>query len=277
MSVNRSASGSPRIALAGDRDIAVAVLEVIHASDMELTALLLPSDDSASHAAELRRRCTYLTDDKIFTGHTFRSDAGLARLRRCRPDYLLCIHFPHYIPLSVLSVPTECALNLHPAYLPYGRGWHTPSWAILDDVPFGATLHVMTEEIDAGPVVHQKRLPIRPDDTANSLYHRVKRLERTVFEEAWPLIQNRTLSPTPQPNGGTQHRKDDLLQPAVQRIDCNQSVRAGDLIDRLRALTTNRIEEAAYFEQDGQRYRLQLRIVPELPDSEAAPSSPQDT
>jgi len=276
MSTDRSASASPRIAFAGDRDIAVAVLDVMHARGAEPTALLLPSDDRASHAAALRRRCAHLSDDVIFTGRSFRSDAGLARLHRCNLDYLLCIHFPHYIPPSVLDLPAECALNLHPAYLPYGRGWHTPSWAILDDVPFGATLHVMTEEIDAGPIVHQKHLPVRPDDTADSLYRRVKHLERVVFEEAWPSIQNRTLSPTPQPSGGTQHCKDELMQPAVQRLDRDQSVRTGDLVDRLRALTTDRLEEAAYFERDGKRYRLQLRIVPEPPDSEEAPSSQQD-
>lgn len=272
MTAHRSSSDSPRIAFAGDRDIAVAVLEVIHAHDVEITALLLPPDDRASHAAALRQRCGYLPDNQVFSGLAFRSDAGLARLRRGRPDYLLCIHFPHYIPSTVLNIPTECALNLHPAYLPYGRGWHTPSWAILDDVPYGATLHVMTEEIDAGPIVHQKQLSIRPDDTADSLYRRTKALERDVFEEAWPSIQRRALSSTPQPSGGSRHRKDDLMQPSVQCIERDQSVRAGDLIDRLRALTTNRLEEAAYFEHDGQRYRMQLRIVPERPDADEAPS-----
>jgi hypothetical protein len=46
----------------------------------------------------------------------------------------------------------------------------------------------------------------------------------------------------------------------VRRIDCAATVRAGDLLRRLRALTTSDPAEAAYFEEDGARYRVRVSI-----------------
>ncbi|HSC28709.1 MAG TPA: hypothetical protein VLD67_15640, partial [Vicinamibacterales bacterium] len=61
----------------------------------------------------------------------------------------------------------------------------------------------------------------------------------------------------------TIHRRRDLFDPAVQRIDLNAVVSPGDLLRRLRALTTSRVEEAAYFESGGRKYRVQVTITPE--------------
>ena len=49
----------------------------------------------------------------------------------------------------------------------------------------------------------------------------------------------------------------------IQKIDLEQTIRAGDLIRKLRALTTNKIEEAAYFELNGRKYRICVNIIEE--------------
>jgi methionyl-tRNA formyltransferase len=70
-------------------------------------------------------------------------------------------------------------LNLHPV-LPYNKGWNTPSWAILDNTTYGATLHFMTEALDEGDIIHQKKLEIVFADTANTLYQKALELEKEV-------------------------------------------------------------------------------------------------
>lgn len=107
-------------------------------------------------------------------------------------------------------------LNLHPALLPENRGWHTPSWVILNPTRFGATLHFVSEG--------QRELPVEPSDIADALYQKALDLEFEVFREAWA----------------------DLACNQYRRIRQPEGARPG----RLRALTTNRIEEACYFEQD---------------------------
>ncbi len=255
----------PRIAFAGDRDIGVAVLKFILRQGIPPLALLVSDAGQASHSAELAALCAYLQPEQIFRGREFRQAQGLAALRALNLDYIIGVHFPYLVPPPVLELPRIGVLNLHPAYLPYNRGWHTVSWALLEGTAIGATLHFMDAGIDTGDIVHQKLLDVSPADTADSLYRRVKQLELEVFEEAWPLLVSGSYTRTAQPpNVGTTHKRDDLFRDDIQRIDLDQHIEAGDLLRRLRALTTNRVDEAAYFEINGKRYRVQVRVHEEL-------------
>lgn len=246
----------PRFAFAGDRDIAVQVLDYLLERGCEPLALLVTGPDRASHAAELKSRLSRLPASRVLRGAEFRTPAGMETLRSLELDYIVGIHFPYLVPAEVLSLPRHGVLNLHPAYLPYNRGWHTASWAILDGTAIGATLHFMDEGVDTGDIVHQRRLPIEPDDTADSLYRRVKALELEVFREAWPSLEARTAKRTPQPRDqGSAHVKADLLRDEIRRIDGNS-----DLLRKLRALTTSDPAEAAYFEEGGKRYRVRVSI-----------------
>ena len=251
----------PRIAFAGDRDIAVWVLDYLLERGCAPAALLVSGSERASHAGELQARLPDLPASQVLQGAAFRTSAGRELLASLDLEYIVAVHFPYIFPSEVLSVPRIGVLNLHPAFLPYNRGWHTASWAILEGSPIGATLHFMDEGVDTGDVVHQRRIEVEPDDTADSLYQRLKRLELEVFREAWPSLEGGTVHRTPQPQGhGVTHAKADLLKPDVQRIDCDATVRAGDLLRKLRGLTTNDVAEAAWFEADGARYRVQVSI-----------------
>ena len=255
---------TPGIVYAGDRDIAVWVLRFILEQGIRPLALLIPAAEKATHSDDLISLCDYLRDDLILRGTTFRGRSGLAILRSLAPDYIICVHFPYLVPKAVLQIPKAGVLNLHPAWLPYNRGWHTPTWAILEGTPYGATLHFMAEELDSGDIIHRKELDILPEDTADTLYRRVKHLELDVFREAWPSLLAGSPPRTPQdPNGGTSHRREALFSPEIQEIEMNETARSGDLINRVRALTTNRIDEAAYFVRDGKRYRVRVQITVE--------------
>jgi methionyl-tRNA formyltransferase len=206
--------------------------------------------------------CPDVPDELVLRGAAFRSPEGIARLAELRLDYVVGVHFPYVVPPEVLALPRGGVLNLHPALLPYNRGWHTPSWAILDGTPVGATLHFMDSGVDTGDIVHQRELDVRPDDTANSLYARLLDLEVDVFRAAWPALAAGRHTRTPQGPGGTTHRKSDLHHPAVQRIELDEPTTARALLDRLRALTTNDPAEAAYFEVGDTRYRVRVEITP---------------
>lgn len=256
----------PRIAFAGDRDIGVWVLKYILDHGTKPLALLVSERNKASHADELIALCSYLEPEDVLQGVQFRKPAGVAQLSRLDLDYVICVHFPYIVPKEILSLPQIGILNLHPAYLPYNRGWHTPSWAILDGTPAGATLHFMDETTDTGDIVHRKHLEISPGDTAHSLYERLKEVEFELFKEAWPRLVSGSYERKPQNRDeGTFHKREDLFDETVQRIDLNSVVSTGDLLRRLRALTTNRVDEAAYYESEGRRFCVQVLIHEEKP------------
>lgn len=253
-----------RVAFAGDRDIAVAVLEFLLSQDVRPLALLLPNEAKASHAQLLRDRCRHLSEQDILIGPCFREPSGIDKLRGLRLDYIFGIHFPYLVPEAVLEVSGLGFVNLHPAYLPFNRGWHTPTWALLEGTPVGATLHFMNKGLDTGDIIHQKELRISDGDTADSLYKKLKLLELEVFQEAWAQLLSKRPTRIPQdPNAGTLHKRKDLFQPQIQGISLDEPTTARQLLTRLRALTTNRIDEAAYYKINGMRHRVQIVITPE--------------
>lgn len=246
-----------RYVYAGDRQVAVNILKFLLDEGLPPLALLLQDENKASHNRELRALVKPL-NVPVFIGNEFKEPEAVEYFKRMQPHYFLGIHFPKIIPNFILDIPLIGFLNLHPAYLPYNRGWHTPSWALLEKTPYGATLHFMEAKLDSGDIVHQKRLIPTPDDTAHTLYQKVLQLEEEVFREALPALCSLNPPRKPQEGPGTVHRKSELQK--VAPIDLEANVRTGDLIDKLRALSTNRWEEGAWFEVDGKKYYVQIAI-----------------
>ncbi len=75
-------------------------------------------------------------------------------------------------------------LNTHPALLPTFRGAHAVEEALAAGVKItGCTIHVATLEVDSGPILAQEAVPVRPDDTVESLHERIKAVERRLYPE----------------------------------------------------------------------------------------------
>jgi len=247
---------APRIALAANRKIGVQALRLLLQHQIEPVAFLVPKGrDLDESVCELLRE---LPNTPVLYGKEFRSAGGVSQLYSLDLDYLLSVHFPYIIPKSVLNTLRIGALNLHPGYLPYNRGWHTPSWAILEQTPYGATLHWMDDGLDTGDVALQRRVEVQPSDTADTLYARVLAAEIETLREAIPLLIANALPRAAQKGFGTEHVKADLN--SVRRLDLNERVTVKELLQRIRALTTNHDDEAAWFELEGERYLVQLKI-----------------
>lgn len=238
----------PRIAFAGNNKIAVQALKFIIEQGVRPKALFVADEN-------LVKLCPFLNRKFIFKDDEFKSDSAQKLLRSLKLDYIISIHFPFIYPEAVLKITKHGVLNLHPAYLPYNRGWHTPTWAIIDKTPYGATLHFMDKTLDTGDIVHQKKITVLPQDTGHSLYQRVLKLELEVLKEAWTNLVSFNYRRTPQTGIRTAHQKKELTK--IQRIDDQQ------LIDKIRALTTNRLSEASYFIVKDKKYRVRIKITPE--------------
>jgi folate-dependent phosphoribosylglycinamide formyltransferase PurN len=87
-------------------------------------------------------------------------------------------------------------LNVHPSLLPAFAGLMNRKVheAVLSaGVPeTGCTIHQVTEEVDGGPIVLQKRCPVLPGDTVDTLKDRVQALEQTAFIDVLRQWNNRS-------------------------------------------------------------------------------------
>jgi methionyl-tRNA formyltransferase len=252
-------SSKPKIAYAANRKIGLVGLEAILAHGWKPSALMVATGKGADHADQMKQ---LVPDGVILAGDLFRTPFGIRTLQSLDLDYILSIHFPYLITREVLAIPKIGTLNLHPAYLPFNRGWHTPSWAIIEETPYGATFHWVEEGLDTGDIVFQKALEINPDDTAHSLYQRVLKIEEAMIQEAIPLLLAKQIARNPQGHKYTSHTKKDIEN--IRKLNLNETKKVKDIINQLRGLTTNNFQEAAYFEQDGVRYLVRIEIQREI-------------
>ena len=80
-------------------------------------------------------------------------------------------------------------LNIHPSLLPKYRGLETHSRAIeAGDEVSGCTVHLVTEELDAGEIVASSEVPIDPGDTPQALEARILKAEHALYPEALSIF-----------------------------------------------------------------------------------------
>lgn len=98
-------------------------------------------------------------------------------------DLVVMAGFGTVVPRVVDAYPGR-VLNSHPALLPAFPGWHAVRDALAAGVKVtGTTIHVVTEEVDAGPILAQQAVPVLPDDDEASLHERIKQVERRLYPQ----------------------------------------------------------------------------------------------
>jgi phosphoribosylglycinamide formyltransferase-1 len=97
-------------------------------------------------------------------------------------------------PVFIEAFPNRI-LNIHPSLLPKYPGLH-PQQQALDDgaTVSGATVHFVNTELDAGPVVLQREVPVLRGDTEQTLADRILRVEHAIYPEAIAAVLNRQTS-----------------------------------------------------------------------------------
>ncbi len=96
------------------------------------------------------------------------------RLAQAAPDILCLAGFMRILTGTFTRRWAGKVLNIHPSLLPKYPGLDTHAKAIAaGDREAGCTVHEVTADLDAGPVLGQARVPVRPDDTSETLAARV--------------------------------------------------------------------------------------------------------
>lgn len=114
----------------------------------------------------------------------------LAALAAHRADFVVLAGYLKLVPPEVVARYRGRIINIHPALLPdfggpgmYGERVHR---AVLDSgaTTSGATVHLVDEAYDRGPILGQARVPVLPGDTPGSLAHRVLEVEHRLLPAA---------------------------------------------------------------------------------------------
>jgi phosphoribosylglycinamide formyltransferase-1 len=118
-------------------------------------------------------------------------DELLAQVRQWDADLVILSGFMRLLPAGVVDALTPNLLNTHPAYLPEFPGAHGVRDALAAGVSeTGASVIVVDDGIDSGPIVAQQRVPVLPGDTESRLHDRIKLVERELLVQVVLDIAN---------------------------------------------------------------------------------------
>ena len=122
-------------------------------------------------------------------------DELLEQIRQWEPDLVVLSGFMRLLPPRVVAALAPNLINTHPAYLPEFPGAHAVRDAIAAGVTeTGASVIVVDNGVDSGPIISQERVAVEPGDTEAALHERIKPVERRLLIQAILDIANNHIS-----------------------------------------------------------------------------------
>jgi methionyl-tRNA formyltransferase len=183
--------------------------------------------------------------------HNINDGAAISAVGEHELDWLFIIGWSQIARKTILETPHIGAIGIHPTLLPRGRGRAAIPWAILKGLEkTGVTMFRLDEGVDTGDIIAQEVLPIAANETATTLYERVRSAHQALIEQAWPSLLSGTVRFQPQDGSAATQwpgrtPADGLIHP---EMDCQT-------VDRLVRATTHPYP-GAFIDFHGKRYRI---------------------
>ena len=120
-------------------------------------------------------------------------------IRQYSPDVIFVWGWSRIIRGHILSIPRLGCVGLHPAMLPANRGRHPIIWAIVLGLPYsGLTFFWMDEGADSGDILAQKRIELAEDESARTLYDKIKLAASDLIAQFLPRLMEGSVDRIPQ-------------------------------------------------------------------------------
>ena len=173
-----------------------AIFDAIDSGKLDARVSVVLSNQKASY---ILRRAQKHNTPAVFVPHKGKTreqfDAEMMRILKGRGvDLVLLIGFMRILSADFCLKWRGRLLNVHPSLLPKDAGGMDTEVhkEVLKsgDLETGCTIHFVTDDVDGGPILIQKKCNIEDCDTVETLKNKVQKLEGEAFIEAIQLIQN---------------------------------------------------------------------------------------
>lgn len=166
--------------------------------------------------------------------------------------------WPKILKSPLLDAPKLGFFNTHPSLLPHNRGKHYNFWALVEQAPFGVSIHRVDSGVDTGDIVAQARIEYDWCDTGGTLYKKAQSAMFDLFCKSYPDLRKGKCDSRPQNASlGSFHRAAELEGASL--VDLDAMYRARDILNLLRARTFEGYP-GCWFEESGERYEISLKI-----------------
>ncbi len=226
---------SIKIVFMGSPDFSLSALQLL-AENHQLVGVVTQPDRASGRGRELKAPPvkTLALEMKIplIQPQKLREPEAMQQLREWNPDIIVVAAFGQLLKKEVLDLPKYGCINIHASLLPRWRGAAPINAAILaGDDETGVTIMKMDVGLDTGPMLAVKKIRIRRDDTAGSVFQTLSTLGANLLIETLPDYLAGNITPTPQPEAGATYapmlkKQDGLLDFARPAVELERRVRA---------------------------------------------------
>ena len=173
-----------------------AILDSIKSGNLDANISVVVSNRAGAY---ILKRAQNNGIPSVFIDHKDRTrkefDSEMTKvLKENKVDLVLLIGFMRILSSKFCNDWEGRILNVHPSLLPkYAGGMDTNVHEEVlrnKDKETGCTIHFVTNKVDGGPILIQKRCLVESDDTVESLKSKVQKLEGEAFLEAIPIFNN---------------------------------------------------------------------------------------
>jgi len=147
-------------------------------------------------------------------------------------DWLLNLWGGHIFSQTILDVADK-SLNIHPSFLPVARGSDPVVWTLRNGWKAGCSLHVITPEVDEGPIWIQKEISYEMPITGGSLYKLVIEECIKLFQFNWSDIRSGKIDASSQIKNNKTYYRRELLEDRLINTDVDNN--AWNIINKLLA------------------------------------------
>lgn len=162
----------------GTPEFAVPSLEILIKNNFNVVAVVTAPDKPRGRGQKISfspvKECALQYNIPVLQPTNLKSPDFIEELRRYQPQLQVVVAF-RMLPEAVWSMPEIGTFNLHASLLPQYRGAAPINWAIINgERETGVTTFFLEHDIDTGSIIFQEKEPIFDDDTAGTLYERLK-------------------------------------------------------------------------------------------------------
>lgn len=167
-----------RIIFVGTASFGVPVLKKLISSKEDIIAVITQPDRPAGRGKKLQpspiKEVAINSGLLLLQPEKINSDDSVMKIQGLSPDLIVLIAYGQILSKNILRIPKQGCLNIHPSLLPDYRGSAPIQWTIIrGEEETGISFLFMTEKIDSGDIILQKKVKILPGETYQELSRRL--------------------------------------------------------------------------------------------------------
>ena len=131
----------------------------------------------------------FKSETPVFYYKDVNSSLSVKKMRKLSPDIIVVVYYDQILKQNIINNSSKRCINLHLALSQIHRGCYPTTWSLIrGDEYAGVTLHYITDKIDGGAVIAQRKIKIGNSWTGKDLYYKVSDLGIKLFKEVFPKL-----------------------------------------------------------------------------------------